>query len=304
MKHDYDKILTRLFSTLARLNNGDVLSTKELAEEYNVTTKTIQRDFQKLLVNFPVYQENRKWKMQEGYKIEKSKDITELLVLNIMAKMADEVGGSFSRTAKHIFSKIKNEEFNPIYTKLSMEDISSKLPEIQLLEQAIREKKVISCLYDNEKERAKREILKPLKIMSSEGFWYLVAFDTEDYIRKLYVKNVSLVKLDTELFSVNDDIDEMLINAQNIWFQSDREPFKVRLIASAEIAKYFRRKPLPTQHNEKENEDGSLELRVSITYYMEIFSVVKYWLPHLKIVEPVWLKEKLFESLTEFIKEN
>ena len=302
MKHDYDKILTRLLSTLARLNSGEILSTKELAEEYNVTIKTIQRDFQKLLVNFPIYQENRKWKMQNGYKVENYRDIKELLVLNIMEKIADDIGGAFSTTVHHIFSKIKNEEFNPIYTKLNMEDISSKLPEIQLLEQAIKERKVISCVYDTEKDILKEEILKPLKIMNSEGFWYLVAFDEDEYIRKLYLKNVSVIKLTNNTFSYSDNIEEMLISAQNIWFQSDREPFDVKLKASTEIAKYFKRKPLPTQSIEKVNSDGSIELSVTITYYMEIFPVVKYWLPHLKIVEPVWLDEMFIDEISKYIK--
>ena len=35
-KHDYDKILTRLIIILARLNDGEALSVKELAEELNV----------------------------------------------------------------------------------------------------------------------------------------------------------------------------------------------------------------------------------------------------------------------------
>jgi len=301
MKHEYDTTLTRLFSTLSRLNSGEILSTKELAEEYNVSTKTIQRDFQKLVVSFPVYRDKRKWKMQEGFGLEKSKDLKELLVLDIMEKIADDIGGGFSITAHQIFSKIKNEEFNPIYTKLNMEDISSKLPEIQLLEQAIKERKVISCVYDNEKEGSTKEVLKPLKIMNSEGFWYLVAFDEDEYIRKLYLNNVCLVTLSDDSFSISDNIDKMLIDAQNIWFQSDRESFNVKLHASAEIAKYFKRKPIPTQYIDKVNSDGSIELSVTITYYMEIFPIVKYWLPHLKIVEPVWLDEKFVDEISKYI---
>ena len=42
-KHDYDKALTRLRVTLQRLNDGEALGVKELAEEFNVSTRTIQR---------------------------------------------------------------------------------------------------------------------------------------------------------------------------------------------------------------------------------------------------------------------
>ena len=43
-KHDYDKILYRLTTIWQRLREGEILSVKDLAEEFNVTTKTIQRD--------------------------------------------------------------------------------------------------------------------------------------------------------------------------------------------------------------------------------------------------------------------
>jgi len=48
-KHDYDKILTRLTLILSRLNDGEALSVKALAEEFNVSTKTLQRDFNQTL---------------------------------------------------------------------------------------------------------------------------------------------------------------------------------------------------------------------------------------------------------------
>lgn len=54
-KHDYDKTLTRLNTILARLNDGEVLSVKELAEEFNVSIRTIQRDFNEKLVGlYPI----------------------------------------------------------------------------------------------------------------------------------------------------------------------------------------------------------------------------------------------------------
>ena len=64
--HDYDKILTRLTIILQRLYEGEKLSVSELAEEFNVSTKTIQRDFNERLYRFPIVKVGRKWKMQDG----------------------------------------------------------------------------------------------------------------------------------------------------------------------------------------------------------------------------------------------
>ena len=86
-KHDYDKILTRLILILSRLNDGEALSVKELAEEFNVSTRTLQRDFNERLSAFPVYQDKQRWKMQDGFRVEKTKSIEEQLVLDIIEKM-------------------------------------------------------------------------------------------------------------------------------------------------------------------------------------------------------------------------
>ena len=300
MKHEYDKILTRLMTTLARLNDGEALSVKELAEEYNVSTKTIQRDFNERLCKFPIYQEKKKWRMQDGFKVEKSKNLKEQLVLDIMEKMAENIGGHFFTTAHSLLSKIKNEDFNPIYTKLNVEDISDKLQVIGLLERAIKENLTIVCIYDDEKSPPRKERLHPLKIVNYEGFWYLVALDKNEYVRKLYLKQVSNVQVTDECFETSSEIDEMLDNSINVWFQSDREPFDVILHADEKIAKYFLRKPLPTQKIISSNSDGSLELIVTITYEMELLPIVQYWLPYLRVISPKSLDHLVRDSIQQY----
>ncbi len=189
-KHDYDKILTRLTTILSRLNDGEALSVKELAKEFNTSERTIQRDFNERLVSFPIYQEKKKWKMQDGYKIEKSRSLEDEIILDILEKITEGIGGSFSARAHALLSKIKNEDFNPIYAKLNIEDISDKLADIQILEQAIKEKREIECIYDNERKKPYKTTLQPLKIANYEGFWYLIT-KKDDELRKYYLKNIS-----------------------------------------------------------------------------------------------------------------
>ncbi|MDX9960409.1 MAG: DeoR family transcriptional regulator [Aliarcobacter sp.] len=62
-KHDYDKKLFRLIDILGKLYRGENLSIDEYAQEYNVSTKTIQRDFNEKLTSFPIYQDKKIWKM-------------------------------------------------------------------------------------------------------------------------------------------------------------------------------------------------------------------------------------------------
>ena len=300
-KHDYDKILTRLTVILSKLNDGEVLSVKVLAEEFNTSERTIQRDFNERLASFPIYQEKKKWKMQEGYRIEKTQSLEDEIVLDIMEKITEGIGGKFSAKAHKLLSKIKNEDFNPIYTKLNIEDISDKFGDIQVLETAIREKKELQCLYSNEKDDPYTTTIQPLKIVNFEGFWYLIALQ-DDILKKYYLKNISQPKLLETTFEPEDELEELLENSLSIWFQRDNEPFEVKLYADKLATKYFKRRPLPTQKIDSLNSDDTMEFSVTITHEMEILPIVKYWIPRLYVLEPQWIKEMVEDDLQEYLE--
>ena len=299
-KHDYDKILTRLTFILSRLNDGEALSVKELAVEFNTSDRTIQRDFNERLVSFPIYQENKKWKMQDGFRVEKTKSLEDELVLDIIEKITEGIGGKFASKAHHLLSKIKNEDFNPIYTKLNIEDITDKFSEIQVIESAIKEKTEIECSYDDERHDIYKTTIQPLKIANYEGFWYLIAL-REDTLKKYYLKNISNVKATQTKFITDTKLENMLDNSISIWFQKDVEPFEVKIYANNIATKYFQRRPLPTQSIETLGQDGTMEFVVKITHEMEILPIIKYWLPHMRVIEPQWVQDMIDEDLEGYL---
>jgi len=300
-KHDYDKILTRLTVILSKLNDGEALSVKELAKEFNTSDRTIQRDFNERLVSFPIYQENKKWKMQDGYKVEKTKSLEDEIVLDIIEKITEGIGGKFSTKVQKLLSKIKNEDFNPIYTKLNIEDISDRFADIQILETAIKEKKEVKCSYDGERYDVYSTTIQPLKIVNFEGFWYLIALKNET-LKKYYLKNISMPKITNETFETDNELNMLLENSISVWFQKDKEPYEVKLFADKGTAKFFKRRPLPTQAIESLSSDGTMEFTVKITHEMEILPIIKYWIPHIYVIEPEWLKEIVQEDLNKYIE--
>ena len=298
-KHDYDKILTRLTVILSKLNDGEALSVKELAKEFNTSNRTIQRDFNERLVSFPIYQENKKWKMQDGFRVEKTKSLEDEIVLDIIEKITKGIGGKFSTKAHKLLSKIKNEDFNPIYTKLNIEDISDKFGDIQVLETAIKEKKEVKCSYNDERHDVYTTTIQPLKIVNFEGFWYLIAL-RNDILKKYYLKNISNPTITGEAFETDNELDTLLDESISVWFQRDIEPFEVKLYANKWAAKYFKRRPLPTQSIQSMSEDGTMEFSVTITHEMEILPIVKYWIPHLYVLKPSWIKEIIEKDLEKY----
>jgi len=301
-KHDYDKILTRLTVILSKLNDGEALSVKELAKEFNTSDRTIQRDFNERLVSFPIYQENKKWKMQDGFKLEKTKSLEDEIILDIIEKITEGIGGKFSTKAHKLLSKIKNEDFNPIYTKLNIEDISDRFADIQVLETAIKEKKEVKCFYDNERYEVYSTTIQPLKIVNFEGFWYLLAL-RDDVLKKYYLKNISNPKITDTTFETDNELDTLLDESISVWFQRDVEPFEVKLFAKKHAAKYFKRRPLPTQQIYSVASDGSIEFSIKITHEMEILPIIKYWIPHLFVIEPEWVQKIIQEDLEVYAEQ-
>jgi predicted DNA-binding transcriptional regulator YafY len=301
-KHDYDTILTRLTIILSRLNDGEALSVKELAHEFNVSERTIQRDFNERLTSFPIYQDKKKWKMQDGFRLEKTTTVEDTVVLDIMQKLLEGAGSSFSSKANRLLSKIKNDSYNPIYAKLDMEDIGDKLKEVQELEVAITNKKQIKCRYDFEGYNKELD-LKPLKIANYEGFWYLIALDCRnDKLKKYYLKNIKQIKVMDSTFISTPKLDQLLDNSISIWFQKDVEPYSVVLQISSEVSKYFMRKPISkSQVTESLHEDGSMVVSVEITNDMEIIPLVKYWMPHIEVLEPTRIEEKIKKDFEKYL---
>lgn len=57
-----------------------------------------------------------------------------------------------------------------------------------------------------------------------------------------------------------------------------------------------------TQKTEILNSDGSMKFSVSITHEMEILPIVKYWIPHMYILEPKWMCELIQTDIQQYIE--
>lgn len=126
MAHDYDNKLMRLASILRRLNNSEALSVVEVANEFNVSERTIQRDFNEYLkCFFPIRQDKKKWKMKDGHQLQGS-NIENIVVYYLMLKLIENSGQKFSTLAQNFLEDFKPKTSSPFYTKLNKEDTGDK----------------------------------------------------------------------------------------------------------------------------------------------------------------------------------
>ncbi|QDF28545.1 helix-turn-helix transcriptional regulator [Halarcobacter anaerophilus] len=301
-KHDYDKILYRLTTIWARLREGEILSTNELAIEFNVSAKTIQRDFNERLIHlFPIEKIGHKWRVKQGYDIDKTLDYEDEIVLDILNEFGSSMSSLISKRVNNLFKKISNEHTNPIYSRIEIEDLYDKLDLIKALQGAIEQNLQVEFYH-----KKKYRYIEPIKITTFEGYWYLYGKDVQvDKLKTFYIKDISNLNTTNKKFIVEPNAIKIIDNAINIWFNPQNKPFEVHLKANANIAKYFIRRPLSkTQRVVQFYDDGSLLLSVYVTSELEILSEVKKWIPNLFILNPAKIVKKLRDETIEFQKKQ
>jgi predicted DNA-binding transcriptional regulator YafY len=78
---------------------------------------------------------------------------------------------------------------------------------------------------------------------------------------------------------------------------------EVLVEVKASRAHYFKsKKYLPSQEIIEEKDDGTLVLSYTVTQEMELIDIVKRWIPHMRVIAPTSLKERIHKDLTEYLK--
>jgi len=299
MKHDYDKILSRLTFILSKLYQGEQLVPKELSAEFGVSLRTIQRDFKDRLRNFPLYYKNKSWRMDSDFKIDKALSMKDTITLDILEDFSKSLGDQFHTRSSLIINKLKNRKYSPIFTKLNMENISGEYDSMIAYEEAIISKTQIKIKYTTDKKSSEVKI-NPIKIVNFDGLWYLVATDENNKLKSYYMKNTTLLKVYKATFIISQEVEQILNNAISIWF-SDNEPFEVIMEIDNHVAKFFKQKPISSTQKILEEDENKMTISVMATSDFEIIPIIKSWIPFIKVITPQRIQDTVKEEATKFL---
>jgi len=303
----YDKKVFRLFSILNQLDSRKRVSTGELAREFNVSHRTVQRDI--VLLNttgFPISSFEKGYhSFMEGFSLKKmmlTKEEASLLSFlhDISKSLGEKFEDSFSNILKKVVSKEQDSAF---YVKLPEgSKISKDFPFIKDLEKAVKNNVKIELQYKTPEKEGDYKIC-PLKIIFFDGFWYLLAqVDGKEWIIKFRLENITNVVLLDEYFMPPRNLNTFLDQSVNIWFTEKRDK-QVVLKVDKEAASYFKQQVyFPLQKITKENRDGSLRIETKICHNEEIIYTILRWIPHVHVIKPKCLKKEIKEKITEYLK--
>lgn len=291
MKESSDKIATRLAQILTKLNNGERLTVKELEIEFNVGDRTIQRDLNERLSYIPIIKEKGYYYLPD-YALGKLSfnDIKNFATLSGIKSLYPKLSHSF-------IVDILNAKINQAYLikNQGFEDISYRYDWFEDVSNAILNTFQIEFSYND-----KKRVVNPYKLINNNGIWYLLG--DEDNKLKNYtfskIKNLKLIE-NNQFTPTKDFIDKIEQNDTN-WFSENL--IEVVLEIDNSIKEYILRKDIFPNKKIIEQTDDIFVLSTNISYDEEILGIVKYWLPYIKIVSPIYLQDKLKNILKEYLE--
>ena len=286
----------RLNALYERLKSANGISIKDLAKEFEVSAKTIQRDF-KALQRLGAYKSGRLLYLDESLaKDELAND--ERVVLGILSKLARASGKGFYLKAKPLLTRLSQQIEQPIYINTQSESLDDDdLLNFDFIEKAITKRVELAFEYEG-----KAYQIKPIKLACFSGFWYVLALDSadEDTFKKFYFKQMKHLQALQSKFTLDERVEKRHKNAHSVWFNLD-EPFLVQLFIDKKVARYFKRKAY-ADATIYEQDDGGLVLECEISHIMQIKPLIYEYIPHIRVIEPAWLNETLKKELIDFAK--
>ena len=290
MSDKSDKLVIRLIAIITKLNSGEKFTAKELAEEFNTTDKTITTDLNKRLNQFLPIVREKNYYCLESYAIGKLgfNDIRNFAKLSGIKKL-------YPSLEDELLADVLNSKINDscLVKGGKYEDLSTKNEEFKLLRLAITLKHILHFTYNN-----KPRVIKPYKLVNNDDIWYLVG-DEKGQLKTYSFSKIETLYKTEELFHSKNEFIEIINKNQANWFSQDNIPIVLKIDAA--VSEYFlRRKLLPNQTILKQTNEG-ITLKTIVSYEDEILKVVRYWIPHIKIIEPEELQERLIEELSIYI---
>jgi len=285
-------LANRLADITARAYAGQSLSIKDLAEQYQVSTKTIRRDFDRLCAILERCPETGHYHLSISARSQyNEQDLVRLIDDLGLKKALPLKAAQFLRS---FINNLSNDCYHFQEQPLETDFISSLHSSF---EAAIKNRRNVSFLYKD-----KSRTVSPYLMVYSHGSWYLAAI-SEGVLKTFSLARIKFVCVQKEHFEYDISVVEKIKEQDTIWF--GHSTFNVTLEVSREIAFYFERKALfPSQKIIEKRPDGSLVIATSVWSYNQIAPVIQYWIPNIRVISPCELNTYIRKNLTSWIDQT
>ena len=293
---EHDKLATRLALILVKLNQGETLNPAALAAEFNVSVRTIQRDLSERFSYLPLVKSGR-----GDYTLEPH--VLGHIPLRDVSRFAALAG------VRGLFPSLSDEFLRDVFDNRlqssvlvrghQYESLQDKTKSFHALEQAIVAHRLVDFDYTKPEGTRRRTDVRPYKLVNQSGVWYLAAQEG-DTLKSFAFGRIQHLTVSPTPFTPDPLVDDTLAREEGVWLNPDKK--EVVLKVSPEAAGYFtRRKLIAGQVIEKTLEDGGLIVSTKVAHPNQILPIVRYWIPHVRVISPEHLQAELEEGVRGYL---
>lgn len=293
----HDTLVHRLSLMLLKLNQGEVLDPKALAEEFGVNLRTIQRDLNHRFTYLPLHKADGRYRLDPAFLGQfTAKDVQAFAALAGVQELFPQLTGEFLRDV--FDARMRG---SVLVRGYHHESLAGREHSFRLAERAITDRRQISFRQMRHGASKLHAWVEPYRLLNHKGIWYLVAKEGGK------VKTFAFGSIEDLLFSDTtfepDPQVEKALEGDSLWIGA--EPMEVLVSVASRVAHYFRRRPvLVNQSIVKELDDGGLLVSTRVGHENEVLPQVRYWIPHLRIVHPESLQRRLAAELAAYVERS
>jgi predicted DNA-binding transcriptional regulator YafY len=291
----HDTLVRRLAYILIKLNQGEKLDPIGLAEEFGVNLRTIQRDLNVRFAYLPLERIDGRYHLNPVFLGKLStRDVAQFAGLAGVRGLFPSISDDFLR---NIFDS--RVESALLVKGHHYEDLRDKDRHFWQIERAIVAHQRISFDFQKDDARKGYADVEPYKLVNHKGIWYLAAKDAGK-LKTFSFSRIERLLVSDQTFMPDIAVEKMLVDDDGIWLGEQREEIVMKV--AKEVAAYFkRRKLVANQVIEKELEDGGLLLSAKVAHVNQVLPIVRYWIPHIRIISPESLQTEMERQLAGYI---
>lgn len=284
-----EKLAQRLSQILARLHQGDAVDKHQLAQDFQVDVRTIERDLGERLCGIVERSADGQWQLTHT-----ARSSIPAKHLHGYARMSGTEHLFPDNSLRYLLEQLHTPEQQRTthVQAIAHEDLRPRTQEFLQLQTAIEQKHPCSFSY-----KGKQRNVQPYKLIHKNGVWYLAAEEGAK-LKNFSVALIEGLHVDESSHFFPKRAHKEYIDAKDdVWFTENTT--EVLLRVSPQVAHYFIRRPLLPQQQQRQDSDGSLLVITQINHIDQLLPVVRYWLPHVRIVKPVQWHEAMLEELRQ-----
>ncbi len=178
------------------------------------------------------------------------------------------------------------------------------------LEEYIQIRRYINIYYYSDKEY-KFNRVQAYKIIYHSGNWYLAVLTTKNHeinggfklLRLNFITRITTSQYSPLNFHEDIKVKDFLDNKlQSLFSSFNRDYFIVKVRINQEVSRHFQNKQFLKSQRIIGKVKGDLLVEFTINDEMEIIPMVQKWLPHIQILEPKHLQDKVLNNISYYIK--